>query len=1267
MNRKISEVLPNFIIINGEPEFSYGILFPHNIVYDGEEISLPFAKEIIKNILKEELYLSDLYIISRFGKDNNNAILGYDCKNFFKDAYDENEIQLKENIIYKGTIIAKTLSETIVSLNGQYGYIKGIIEADINENISVSIIDKAKNKFGFCRFAIADEYEDFEDIEEVSESIEKFLSKEELAAIEEEQREKIDWVLEKIDGITRKNINVIREKLHLSYNPDIQSDLARFIKESPHYFSENNFWVGAYRTKDNGDVKIIIYDSNDVVLEVLVNATGMWVQEFSHDKNKSNAQYLIKNNQKALVISGNNILLHEGTYLREGYVETGEKILNQLEVAKNILPKIKKHIKDIKEKLGFEYLLLKDFLKFQEDKEKEYNKTHVVKIAPNQARITTAIRSRMPSTALFIDKSCEAHTLYTENDSEVCYIEVSNNEVVTKAELVEDSLNNGYIIEFYGHHFDIDGFRKSGFEIRRRASVRHLILQKESINDFVYGNGTFNIFDKLNKGELVSPEPDTSFTFFDDKFNNVEEGNNQPIAIRKAVNTNDIFIIQGPPGTGKTSVIVEIIKQLVINRHEKVLVCSQAHSAVRNIYIRLKDTDNRIKIGNIDESDTMEPDDLKEHPDFIKNNEFLLKRLSEKKDEAEKVKYEDFTYQSTSKTKYLKYHKYVCDYFEETKYDNIIELIDILSEFKQELTELGDEAQAFNDATHYQGLNVIMGTCIGIGMDRNLQKSGLYFDTVIIDEAGKANLSETTVPMQLGRKYILVGDNKQLPPYIDSEEITTFSNKYNNIEKSEVEEALGSSLFEDFLEDEQYPKESAILLNYQYRMNPEIGEYISELFYNNELRSGKGTEKQVCRLESFTSAVTFIDTTIYGEGEDNPAYEKGSLNEGWYNPKEIEIFKERILPRLEDAKRENPELTVGIITPYRLQRSKLLEEVKNTSLENTVYTIDSIQGSEFDIVILSLVRAFNTNKKNRTVGFLDDMRRLNVALSRAKKNLIIIGNMKTLSSTNAHINRESNTGIKPVEVFKKLQEIQERTVERTSLHSFKEKIKEGKVKEGQMFPGCLWKIYEGNTKLAVGIEIDGVIHYFPIKYDDKFKRYGVNRKTIDIKFLNIGEDGRAKFEFIPNVSIADMVNDGFMRNVKGIAIDWVENEEDKMLFRFDDDSESELYIYRNESDNSILWPLLNSLEEISIPLYINEKKEATLDISEYKAFQEKYNEGDSIEVEIIDDEDTKFYIVKAGNIYGKVMKYRRNYKMNSVHKATIHRIYRNSVTFNVIL
>lgn len=1265
MSRKISEVLPNFIIVNGEPEFSYGILFTHNIVYDGEEISLPFAKEVIKNILKnEELYLADLYIISRFGIDNNNAILGYDCKSFFRDAYGENDIQLKENIVYRGTIIAKTLSETIISLNGQYGYIKGITEENIDANIPVSIIEKAKNKFGFCRFAIAKEYEDVEDISEVSDSIDKFLSKEELAAIEEEQKEKISWVLENIDGVTRRNINVVREKIHLSYNPNIQSDLAKFLKESPHYFSENNFWIGAYKTKDSGDVKIIIYDSKDVVLEVLVNATGMWIQEFSHDRNKSNAQYLIRNNQKALVMSGNNILLHEGTYLREGYVETGEKILNQLEVAKYILPEIKKQIKDIKEKFGFEYILLKNFLKYQEDKEKEYNKTHLIKIAPNQAQLTTSISSGNPSSALFIDKCYGAHTLYTENDSEVCYIEVSNYKMVIKAELIEEPLKNGYIIEFYGHHFDIESFIKSGFEIRRRASIRHLILQKESINDFVYGNGRFNIFDKLNKGRLISPEPDNSLIFFDDKFNNVEEGNNQPTAIRKAVNTKDIFIIQGPPGTGKTSVIVEIIKQLVINRHEKVLVCSQAHSAVKNIYIRLKDADNRIKIGNIDESDTMEPDDMKEHTIFLSNNEILLKRLSEKEDGE--VKYDDFTYQSTSKTKYLKYHKYIYDYFKETKYDNITELINIISEFRQGLTELGDEAQAFNDATHYQGLNVIMGTCIGIGMDRNLQKSGLYFDTVIIDEAGKANLSETTVPMQLGRKYILVGDNKQLPPYMDSEEITTFLNKYNNVGRSEVEEALGSSLFEDFLEDKQYPKESTILLNYQYRMNPEIGEYISELFYNNELRSGKGTEKQVCRLESFTSAVTFIDTTVFGEGKDNPAYEKGGFKEGWYNPKEIEIIKERVLPRIEELLDENPKLTVGIITPYRLQRSKLLEKVRNTRLENSVYTIDSIQGSEFDIVILSLVRAFNTKFRNRKVGFLDDMRRLNVALSRAKKKLIIIGNLRTLCSPDAHTNMDGNIGVKPIEVFNKLQQIQDRTVEKTSLHILLEKKKEGIIKDGQMFTGCLWKMYENNSKLAVGIGIDGTIHYFPIKLDEKFKRYGKRKETINIKFLCIGKDGSAKFDFIPDVPIADMVNDGFIRNVRGIAMDRVEDGDEKMLFKFSDDSETELYISSNEYENSILWPLLNSSEDISIPLYINEKKEASLDISGYKYFREKYKEGDSIEVEIVDDKNERFYIVKADNIYGKVMKFKKKYKKNFVYQASIYKIYKKSITFNIM-
>ena len=193
------------------------------------------------------------------------------------------------------------------------------------------------------------------------------------------------------------------------------------------------------------------------------------------------------------------------------------------------------------------------------------------------------------------------------------------------------------------------------------------------------------------------------------------------------------------------------------------------------------------------------------------------------------------------------------------------------------LIELDNDAKVFNNASHYQGLNVVMGTCIGIGMNTGLQRSGIVFETVNIDEAGKANLSETTVPMKLGRKYILVGDNKQLPPFMDTEDISEFVEESGNksLYKKDVEDAISSSLFEDFLEDSKFPTESSILLNYQYRMNPDIGAYISELFYEEALKNGKGTEKQVCKLRSFSSAVTFIDTSSLNREK---AYEKGNSN-----------------------------------------------------------------------------------------------------------------------------------------------------------------------------------------------------------------------------------------------------------------------------------------------------------------------------------------------------------------------------------------------------
>lgn len=1262
MSLKIEETHNNFLIVKGVGLFVRGLLFPHNIVYDGTEISLPFAMDVMRRLREDESLLTNVGIVSRFGDDDENAIISFDCKAIYDIP--ENEMPFSDNMIYEGKIVAKTRTATVVSVNGYYGFIDTPTEKKIDETVCVTVMQKSNGRLNFSQFCIVDKPVENLESRYTTETIDKFLTKEELAAIDDTGKAEIEWVLENIDGINRGNINVVREVLHLTYNPHIQSDMVRFLTEHPHYFTENNFWIGAYRDAETNDVKLIIYDSNDVVLEVLVNNTGFWVQDFSHDRNKTNAQYLVNCNQKALVVSGTNIVVHENGYLCGENISVGEKIINQLKVAKDILPGLKREIKSLKEKAGIEYLTLKEYLSYQEKKERAYNEKNSIAISANEAIVTSTETGR---TALLIKDSPNVSSLFTETDRDTCYIEIecdSDNKI--NAELKTNDEDGGYIIAFYNEHLDIDGLRKKGFSIRRRASVKHLTLQKRAIDDFVYGYGENEIFEKLNLGKLIPPSPCEDIVFFDEKFSYAEEGNNQPLAIKKAVNNNDIFLIQGPPGTGKTSIIVEIIKQLVINRNEKVLVCSQAHSAVKNIYDRLIDADERIKIGNIDESATMIPEDLKEHPEFLKNNTLLLSALEKRKAEenvwSEKSKYVD--YKSSSKDMFIDRHEYICNYYEQNKPDNTSEWIDILSELRRGLEDLGDDAIAFNNARHYQSLNVVMGTCIGIGLDLGLQHSGVVFDTVIIDEAGKANLSETTVPMKLGRKYILVGDNKQLPPYMDSGDIEDFVSASNdmNLSKKEVGSAIGSSLFEDFLEDSKFPAESSVLLNYQYRMNPAIGDCISKLFYGESLKNGSGTEKQVCSLESFPSAVTFIDTS-----GSRKAYEQGNSTDGYYNQEEIDIFKERLLPRILRLKTEVPNISVGIITPYRRQRMLLMKETRETVLSDSVYTIDSIQGSEFDVVVLSLVRAFKACD-GKTVGFLDDMRRLNVALSRAKKKLVIIGHLDTLCNEKAHRNTDIAMGVKPVEVFHKMRLIRDRTAEKTSLDLLKGEMDSGRLKEGDVFKNCSWRVDENSEKKAfVDITLNGTGHTFTIPYSKALRFYGSNCDKIDVRFDGIGEKGWALFEYLPNVSMAQMAEDGALCHIKAKSIEWVDDDKDEMVFEFEDGSEASLPISTMVDSKDLLWDLLDSKTVGFIPLSLKDG-EFLSDISPYMDFKKKHKEGDTVDVMVVDASPRlTFYIVKCGEVFGKINKYYKYvlHKGQRV-KVRIYRIYSKSVSFNII-
>jgi hypothetical protein len=421
-------------------------------------------------------------------------------------------------------------------------------------------------------------------------------------------------------------------------------------------------------------------------------------------------------------------------------------------------------------------------------------------------------------------------------------------------------------------------------------------------------------------------------------------------------------------------------------------------------------------------------------------------------------------------------------------------------------------------------------------------------------------------------------------------------------------------------------------------------------------------------LEGFPNAVTFIDTSTYETVEGrNVAYESGSPEIGWRNEREAEIFSERLMPRLERAKATGPDIRIGVITPYREQRKLLMNKLAGSTLGNIVYTIDSIQGTEFDVVVLSLVRAFNTKRGNRKVGFVDDMRRLNVALSRAKKKLIVIGNLQTLCEESAHFDTEGVMGIKPVDVFRKLRDIHERTAEKTSLETIKDELANDHLHEGDIFENCVW--HKEDTRLLVEIQLDGKTHVFPLPITRASEKFAKPDEPIDIKFLRIGEDGRAKFEFVPDVTIAEQVQNGLLDQALAECVAWDEEDDDRIIIRFEDDSEMNVKVYETAPANGFLHGLLDCMigTGISLPVFIYGRESLSLSKENYIKFKESHTEGDKVTIEVLlNDMSKNYYIVRCGDIYGKVVKMRRQFfQKGQALTAVIYRMSDTMVTFNV--
>jgi serine/threonine protein kinase len=287
---------------------------------------------------------------------------------------------------------------------------------------------------------------------------------------------------------------------------------------------------------------------------------------------------------------------------------------------------------------------------------------------------------------------------------------------------------------------------------------------------------------------------------------------------------------------------------------------------------------------------------------------------------------------------------------------------------------------------------VVAGTCIGFAGTRGVLD--IEFDLCIVDEASKATATETCVPLSRAAKAVLVGDERQLPPFIEDELVDRKLLARFGLEESDVRETLFDRLVKGL------PAEHMTMLSCQYRMCREIGDLISRCFYDSRLKTGRGPARYDLKLAGILKPVTWLSTSnLRDRGETR-------CNPGYRNMAELHEIR-RLLRRIQFVMDQfSVDATVAVLSGYASQVGLLRaqiepEERELTRLRIECGTVDSFQGRQADIAIVSMTRS----NQNRDVGFLSEFRRLNVALSRAREALVIVGD---------HDFARDLTGISPI-------------------------------------------------------------------------------------------------------------------------------------------------------------------------------------------------------------------------------------------------------------
>ena len=474
-------------------------------------------------------------------------------------------------------------------------------------------------------------------------------------------------------------------------------------------------------------------------------------------------------------------------------------------------------------------------------------------------------------------------------------------------------------------------------------------LMMEALDRVLRGKGRLGYLRDLFYSKSLKPE---TFVFQPMHFPYLNATQEQ--AVNQVLRAKDVAIVHGPPGTGKTTTLVEAIHETLM-RESQVLVCAQSNMAVDWISEKLVDRGiNVLRIGN---------------PTRV--NDKMLSFTYERRFEAHPDYPQLWALRKAIRD--LRSHRKRGD----EKYHQRLESL------KSRATELEIRinGELFGEA------RVIASTLVGAA---NRLLDGQKFGTLFIDEAAQALEAACWIPMRRVSRVILAGDHCQLPPTVKS--------------IAALKAGLGKTLMERIVET--HP-EAVTLLKMQYRMSEDIMRFSSNYFYDGQVESAP--EVRFRSILDLDTPMEWVDTSEYSElagqeGADELSFKEefvgesfGRINkaEGLLTLHVLQQYFERIgKQRLLDER-----IDVGIISPYRAQvqylRRLLMkrEYFKPFRRQISVNTVDGFQGQERDIIVISLVRSNDEGQ----IGFLRDLRRMNVAITRARMKVIILGNRQTLT------------------------------------------------------------------------------------------------------------------------------------------------------------------------------------------------------------------------------------------------------------------------------